>query len=75
LKFNLKNRPQSKLTPFDVLGTSTSEVEEWFEGFEKELRTLLKAKNLDGTEGIYTVSYVDKRPITVYIDVKKILGE
>lgn len=33
MKFNLKNRPKSKLLVF-------REIDEWFEGFEKELREM-----------------------------------
>ena len=43
MKFNLKNRPRLRTT---ILGYSYSDVckfEEWFEGFEKELRQKLES--------------------------------
>lgn len=48
MKYNIKNRPkiiygESKYGMFD-----TKEVEEWFEGFQKELREYMK--NLEGTQ-------------------------
>lgn len=39
MKFNLKNRPQRRST---MKLYEDDEVDEWFEGFEKELRAIIR---------------------------------
>jgi len=58
MKFNLKNRPKAKYYYYAVV---LSPTEEWFRGFEKELRELSES------EGICDVTAVTL--------IEEILGE
>lgn len=58
MKYNLKNRPKS----FDYSWKKTKEFEDWFEGFEKELREMLKFDDV-----LYGVTGAEV--------IKEILGE
>jgi len=75
MKFNLKNRPKLYTEKEEHYYDYYKETEAWFEGFEKELREIIR-KTLDGevVKGVYVVTYVDKRPPTIYINIKEILG-
>ena len=42
MKFNLKNRPHRDIPSEKVGWTKWKQCLEWFEGFEKELREILK---------------------------------
>jgi hypothetical protein len=59
----LKNRPR-------CVTSNIGDIRRWFEDFKRDLRELH-----EGQKGVYVVTYVDKRPPTVYVDVKEILGE
>lgn len=59
MEFNLKNRPRKALSK-----ETFKEIEEWFEGFEKELREALKNQKLNP----------EWKPNYVLL-IKEILGE
>ena len=78
MKFNLKNRPKLRVT---LLGYSYSDVckfEEWFEGFEKELRQKLKSYQdlvQFSSSGNYFNQFTDVAYQVAIELIKEILGE
>ena len=76
MKFNLKNRPKLRAT---LLGYSYSDVckfEEWFEGFEKELRQKLEKYEKEVEFCQKNLGLFSATPFLAQIKlIKEILGE
>lgn len=68
MRFNLRNRPRTEKNSRDY-PKYYFETERWFEGFEKELREMLKRE-----QGI-AVTDDNENVINVLIRIKRILGE
>ena len=68
MKFNLKNRPKEWISVLENGGYNKHHIktEEWFEGFEKELRTDVTSKYISEWRG-----HVDA---LIWL-IKEILGE
>ena len=70
MKHNLKNRPRCH--PYELKQTMIENVENWFEGFEKELRDIQQIEPTDHVSGhVQAIVFREES----YIRIKEILGE
>jgi len=62
MKYNLKNRPKNDMEDWDAENRHSMACDDWFEGFERELREMLEDEENYGVTRLYNA-------------LKEILGE